>query len=432
MKFILSSFGTRGEIEPCAAIGRELLNRGHEVRMAVTSDLVGFVESVGLPAFAYQVDSRSLIRFHLELWEKFYFTRNHFRIRDLRKVRAESMQVYLQADAETRTALMSLANGADLLLTGWCYEQPAATVAERHGIPFATIHYSPVRGNGAILPALPAPVVRSAKAVSEWLRWRQGKKAEDALRFELGLPKTDAPYMNRMAERGSLEIQAYDQICYPGLAAEWAKWGLQRPFVGSLTMELPTNTDDEALSWIAEGAPPICFSFGSMPVKSSADTIAMISAACARLGERALIISGEAGLRGIPYPDHLKVVPAANYAAVFPRCRAVVHHGSTGATGASLRAGVPVLILWFIGDQAVLGESVKRLKVGTARRFSATTLESLVADLRTILAPQYAIRAREIVPRIIEPAEGVAAAADLVESLAGRCAADPAGRSSRP
>jgi UDP:flavonoid glycosyltransferase YjiC (YdhE family) len=58
------------------------------------------------------------------------------------------------------------------------------------------------------------------------------------------------------------------------------------------------------------------------------------------------------------------------------------------------------------------------LKVGTARRFSSATRESLVADLRTILAPQYVARAREIATRMSKPGESVVAAADLVENFA--------------
>ena len=69
-------------------------------------------------------------------------------------------------------------------------------------------------------------------------------------------------------------------------------------------------------------------------------------------------------------------------------------------------------------DQPFWGAQVKRLKVGTVRRFSATTRESLVADLRQILAPQYVTRAREIATQMTNPTESVAAAADLVEKLA--------------
>ena len=87
-----------------------------------------------------------------------------------------------------------------------------------------------------------------------------------------------------------------------------------------------------------------------------------------------------------------------NYAAALPACRAFVHHGGAGTTNAGLRAGLPTLILWTLPDQSVWGVRVKRLKVGTGRRFSATTRESLVADLRTILAPHYVTRAANSPP----------------------------------
>ena len=50
MKFVLAFYGTRGDVEPGVAVGRELLRRGHDVRMAVPPDLVGFAESAGLAA----------------------------------------------------------------------------------------------------------------------------------------------------------------------------------------------------------------------------------------------------------------------------------------------------------------------------------------------------------------------------------------------
>jgi UDP:flavonoid glycosyltransferase YjiC (YdhE family) len=223
----------------------------------------------------------------------------------------------------------------------------------------------------------------------------------------------------RITERGSLEIQAYDEVCFPGLAAEWAKFDRQRPFVGALTMELPTDADEEVASWIAAGTPPIFFGFGSTAVKSPADMLAMISAACAQLGERALVCSAESDFSHVSHFEHVKVVDAMNYAAVFPACRAVVHHGGAGTTAIGLRAGVPTLIL-STGDsgQAACGAMVKRLQVGTARRFSCTTRESLVEDLRTILATHCVTRAREIVTRMTNPADSVAAAADLVENFA--------------
>ena len=314
--------------------------------------------------------------------------------------------------------LTSLVDGADVLITGVSYEELAANVAEYRGIPLATLLWFPIRVNGQLIPKLPAPLIRSAMTAFEWLVWRGVKKVQDAQRRELGLPKAKGPVPRRIAERGALEIQAYDEVCFPGLAAEWAKWDGQRPFVGTLTMELPTDADEEVASWIAAGTPPICFGFGSIPVESPADMIAMIGAACGQLGERALVCAGWTDFTNVPHFDHVKVVGAVNYAAIFPACRAVVHHGGAGTLAAALRAGVPQLILWTLPDQPFFAAQLKRLKVGSGRRFSTTNEKSLVADLRRILNPQYLARARELAPRITKPAASAAAAADLVENFA--------------
>ena len=164
------------------------------------------------------------------------------------------------------------------------------------------------------------------------------KKPEDAQRRELGLPKATGSSARRITERGSLEIQAYDEVCFPGLAAEWAEWDGRRPFVGALTMEMPTDADDEVASWIAAGTPPIFFGFGSMPVQSPVDTVAMISAACTQLGERALICTGSSDFSHIPDSDHVKVVGTVNHAADLSRLprgrppRRRRHHGHRPAS----------------------------------------------------------------------------------------------------
>jgi UDP:flavonoid glycosyltransferase YjiC (YdhE family) len=416
MKFVLACYGSRGDVEPCVAVGRELLRRGHDVRMAVPPDLVGFAEAAGPAAVAYGPDVQPILDAHRDFWTRLF--RNFWRIQDLIRLRREVAEPIIQRWEEISTTLTSLADGADLLVTGLNFEQAAVNVAEYYDIPLATLHTFPLRANGQLLPFLPAPLGRSAMTVYEWVAWHMGKKLEDAQRRELGLPKATGPWPRRFTERGSLEIQTYDEVCFPGLAAEWAKFDGQRPFVGALTMELPTDADDEVASWIAAGTPPIFFGFGSIPAESPADTIAMISAACAQLGERALVCSAGTDFSHVPHFEHVKVVGAMNYAAAFPACRAVVHHGGMGTTAAGLRAGVPTLILSTDLDQTLWGARVKRLKVGTARRFSTTTQKSLVADLRTILAPQYVTRAREIAIRMTKPAESVAAAADLVEDFA--------------
>ncbi len=416
MKFVLASYGGRGDIEPSVVVGRELLRRGHEVCMAVPPNLVGFAEAAGLAAVAYGLDSRPILDLQRKYWT--CYVRTPWKLKELNRMGRETEEFATRCWGEMTTTLASAADGADLLLTGLIFEQPAANVAEYYDIPLATLHFFPVRANGQLVPFLLSPLSRTVMTVNDWLVWRGTKEREDAQRRELGLPKAAGPAPRRIAERGSLEIQAYDQVYFPGLAAEWAKWNGQRPFVGALAMELATDADEEVASWIAGGTPPIFFGFGSIPVESPADTIAMISAACAQLGERALVGSGSTDFSDVPHFEHVKVVGVVNYATIFPACRAVVHHGGAGTLAAGLRAGVPQLILWTLPDQPFFAAQLKRLKVGAGRRFSTTTEKSLVADLRRILTPQYAARARDLAPRITKPAESAVAAADLVENFA--------------
>lgn len=418
MKFVLASYGTRGDVEPCGAIGRELLRRGHEVHMVVPPDLVGFVESVGLSAVACGPEARMWQDLHRELLT--HLSRKIWKVQDLVRLGREDWRLFTQCWKEISTTLTSLADCADLLLTMVLGRDAAANVAEYYDIPLALLQTYPMRPNAQRARMLPAGLARSAMSVTEWLEWPVTKRLDDAQRRELGLPKARRPAPRRIAERGSLEIQAYDEVCFPGLADEWAEWKQRRPFVGALTMELPTESDEEVASWIAAGTPPIFFGFGSTLVLSPADTVTMIAAACAQLGERALICSGGTEFGDVPTFEHIKIVPTLNYAAIFPACRAVVHHGGAGTTAIGLRAGVPTLILSTFVDQALWGERVKLLKVGTARPLAGCTRESLVADLRAILEPQYVARARDLATQMTKAAASITNTADLLEDFASQ------------
>ena len=388
MKFVLAGYGTRGDVEPCIAVGRELLRRGHEVRMAVSPNLLVVVESAELAAVAYGRDPQEQINAAADIVRH---------VQNPMSALPELIERVTQAWADKSATLTSLAKGADLLVANLNEPELAANVAEYHGIPLAALHVFPAR----ILPSGP-------------MYSRITKDAVDAQRRALGLP--DAGPLTQEA----LEIQVYDELCLPGPAAEWVEPNGRRPFVGMLTLELPTDADDEVLSWIAAGTPPIYFGFGSSPIGSPADTVAMIGAACAQLGERALICSGVSDFSDVPHFDHVKVVGVLNYAAIFPACRAVVHHGGSGTTAAGLRAGVPTLILWGVWDQPVWAAALERLGVGTGREFLATTQETLVADLRSVLTPHCATRAREVAARMTKPAQSVARAADLLEDSVRR------------
>ncbi len=391
MKVAVAGYGSRGDIEPLAAVGRELFRRGHDVRTAVPVNLLGFVGSAGLPAVGYGLDP--------DARGPEDFVQNFVHDGRLLDPMNAMTQHFTRAMAEWGAALTSVAEGADLLLTCANEQGLAGNVAEYYGIPLATVHFLP----GG--PSRPGGLIGCIV-----------KDAEDTQRRALGL--SEAP-----GTPASLEIRAYDEFCFPGPAAQSS--GGRQHFVGALTLEVPTAADAEVLSWIADGTPPIYFGFGSnIQVWHAAQLAALISAVCAELGERALICSGVSDFTGAPGFDHVKVVGAVNHAAVFPACRAVVHHGGAGTTAAGMRAGIPTLILWSeVDDQPIWAAAVERLKVGAGRAFPNISQASLVADLRSILTPQCLARAREVAADMTTAAESAARAADLLEEAVRRAEA---------
>ena len=158
-----------------------------------------------------------------EFWTLLFH--NFWKVNDLRNAWHGLWDPVAELWANMNTTLVSLADGADLVLTGLNFEQAAFNVAEYYDIPFATLHFFPIRPNGQLIGRLPAPVVKFGMTAMGLLSWHLlTKKLDDAQRRELGLPKARGASWRRITDRGSLEIQAYDEVCFPGLAAQWAKW----------------------------------------------------------------------------------------------------------------------------------------------------------------------------------------------------------------
>lgn len=423
MKFAIAVHGTRGDVEPAVAVALELQRRGHDVSMAVPPNLVAFVESAGiLPARVYGPDSQKQVE--SAVFREWWRLRNP--VAAVRHARAYVMEGW-EGMGQT---VAQMATGANLILSGTTYQEVAANVAEARGVPFAALHYFPMRANAHILPVrLPEPILDGLWAAAEWVHWRLLKPADDAQRRSLGLPSSRTRAVRRMIEQGALEIQAYDPLFFPGLAEEWRG---KRPLVGGLSLERPAPADEPVRAWIDAGRPPINFGFGSMMIDNPREVIAMFVKTCRDLGERALIVSGQFAPGHAGATDDIMVVPAVNHAQIFPRCSAIVHHGGAGTVTASLRSGRPILVLWVGADQPVWAAQVKRLGVGTSRRLSATTSRTLRDDLQLVLGPACGAKAREAASRMTPLRDSLAAAADLLEKRAARHVSVRAGSPDEP
>ncbi|MEV4123477.1 glycosyltransferase [Nocardia sp. NPDC049707] len=162
-------------------------------------------------------------------------------------------------------------------------------------------------------------------------------------------------------------------------------------------------------AFLKAGAPPVFVGFGSMPMHVSADVARVAIEAIRAQGRRVLVGRGWADLTLIDDRDDCFVVGEVNQQALFARVAAVVHHGGAGTTTTATRAGVPQVVIPQAADQPYWAGRVAALGIGAAHDGSIPSIESLSAALGTALSPETRTRATAVADTIRTDGATVAA-----------------------
>jgi sterol 3beta-glucosyltransferase len=113
------------------------------------------------------------------------------------------------------------------------------------------------------------------------------------------------------------------------------------------------------LDFLAAGPAPVYVGFGSMQTRNPGQMMETVLKALQISGQRGILLTGGGGLSHNDshndLPDEVFQVEFAPHDWLFPRMAAVVHHGGAGTMAASLRAGVPSVMIPFFGDQPFWG-----------------------------------------------------------------------------
>ena len=176
---------------------------------------------------------------------------------------------------------------------------------------------------------------------------------------------------------------------------------------------LPPDLD----AFLAAGPPPVYVGFGSMAGRDPAGMARTVTEALRASGARGVLATGWGGLASGAAPgDDLFVIESASHEALFPRCSAVVHHGGAGTTAAGLRAGRPMVVCPFFGDQPYWGRRVHELGAGPAPvPKKALTSARLATAIREAVSDP-AIRQRaEALGVALRAEDGVGAAVQGIE-----------------
>jgi vancomycin aglycone glucosyltransferase len=162
-------------------------------------------------------------------------------------------------------------------------------------------------------------------------------------------------------------------------------------------------------AFLDAGDPPVYVGFGSMVMRGSEDPARVAIEAIRAQGRRVILARGWANLEPIDDRDDCFVVGDVNQQALFARVAAVVHHGGAGTTTAAACAGAPQVVVPQGADQPHWASRFTKLGIGAGHDGPIPRTGSLLAPLKTALAPETRERAAAIAKMIRRDGAMVAA-----------------------
>ncbi|MFB4305195.1 glycosyltransferase [Actinomadura sp. GTD37] len=405
-RIVIFAAGSRGDIQPCVALGLALRARGDEVRLVASARYAPMAVAAGLELAPLTADPTEILESDAGQ-ELLAGGRNPVKfLGGFRRILGPMAERLL---AECFDAC----KGADLILGPTLGFLPVH-IGEHLGVPWALIHFQPSEPTGAF----PHPFVPQARALGPWAR-RASFRAVDQIAWQLSRPfinpwRDETLRLPRLPLRGRRPDGPVLACFSPVVVPRPADWGRNVHLTGYWFLDEPEwQPPAELAEFLAAGPAPVYVGFGSMVPKDSEMTDLTVRTALKLAGVRG-IVQGDPGSSD----EQVLAVRDVPHAWLFPRTAAVVHHGGAGTTAAGLRAGVPTVVCPFFGDQPYWGERVAALGAGPAPLpFRAMTAPRLASKIRQAVEdPETADRA-DALGRRIRAEDGAGRAREIIDSL---------------
>lgn len=402
MRVLLSTIGSRGDVQPLVALALELRSLGQHVGICAPPDFKDWIEGLRLDVTPIGPELRKL-------------TASSPATAGSQLTPERRRQLIEDTVATQFETITKAAQGCDLIVGATALQVAAPSVAEKLRIPYVFAAYCPTVIPSPHHAPIPLPG-RSASSTDNRELWANDAEQWNATwgsslnsqRAASGLPRVD-------------DVRGYVLTSSPWLAADptLGPWpvtpGDDVVQAGAWIVRDARPLAPEVEAFIVDGEPPVYFGFGSSRAAEGLSR-AMIESARA-LGRRALVSRGWADLAPIDGESDCLTIGEVNQQALFPRVAAVVHHGGAGTTTAAALAGAPQVVIPQGYDQPYWARRVQELGIGTAHAFGAPTTESLTAALDSTLRASVAMRAHSVA-RLVRRDGAALAARRLVSSAA--------------
>ena len=370
MKITCLTIGSRGDVQPYIALCKGLMAEGHKPRIATHAEFQGWVESHGIEFARVEGDPAELMRLCIE--------NGTFTFAFLREANA-TFRGWLD---ELLDSAYEACIGSDLLI-----ESPSAMagihIAEKLQIPYFRAFTMPWTRTRAYPHAFIMPEHKMGGAYNymtyvmfDNIFWKATAQQVNRWRNStLGLPNTSLEKMQ--PNKVPFLYNFSPSVVAPPLDfSDWIRvtgyW-----FLDEGTDYTPPKELGDFIMKAREDEKKIVYvGFGSIIVNDPVKMTREVIEAVLRADVRCILSKGwsdRISPKDDPskprpeepeMPPEIYVIKSAPHDWLFQQIDAAAHHGGSGTTGASLRAGLPTIIRPFFGDQYFFASRVEDLGVG--------------------------------------------------------------------
>ena len=410
------AFGTRGDVQPAVAVGKVLQQRGHTVRILAGANFASWIEQHDLIPLPTKVDMQAIMASE---GGRDWVEKGHNSIIQLRTMRQLLNKHGMQIGQDAWAACQ----GSDLIISSFTSDVYAVGMAKKLGVPHISMPLQPTlftTKDGRTLLNAPLPNHTS------WINYYFGKFFVETAAWSLygnmaNRVRTEMLHLSAQTQRQNRADRRHMQIIHgysPHVAPHPADWPSNFHTAGYwfLDEDMGWQPPSMLLDFLAGGTPPIALGFGSMTGRNPERMSQIVLDAVQMSGQRAILLSGWAGLGGMALPKTILQLPAAPHSWLFPQMAAVVHHGGAGTTAAGLRAGVPSIIVPHFADQPFWGQRVAALGVGPKPIMRhKLTVNKLAAAIDTAVSDQAMQQKAAALGEKIRTEDGIGKAVALIE-----------------
>lgn len=422
MNIAMIAIGSRGDIVPHLALSQGLMKAGHNVCLITHLAFEGLVQSYHIPFFALDDEPKEF--FQAEGGNKLLdIGTNPVRFAELLAQRiAESTPLYMRRSQEA-------CQEADLIIAAFPCFLIGHAIAEKYRKRLVMTMLQPMMLSTTAFPEPPdIKLPQWPQPLGKILNQRSHSKAQQgfgqmflpsanaARRSLFNLPPLPDSFYTSLSDAAERILCGYSPLLVPKPADWGEKIHLTGPWM--LRHREKWQPESELVDFLRAGSAPIYIGFGSMRSYQPSETVELVEEALTQIGQRGILLVDPDAYSTHRRSDTLYLTNETAHDWLFPQMQAIVHHGGAGTTAASLRTGLPTVVVPSIAEQFFWGSLVARLGLGpypisrtqlTARKLA----QRLEAVLRNTEMKQ---RARELGKRL-RSENGVERAVKVINSL---------------